>query len=159
MTNIRNTERDRDREGDTGLPLSTLNRESLDLEQKPYSRLTDVQVQRRVDKCIDLRYKADKPILQREWIELCKKEYGDKSVPQYINYWMKAKEEWEEGWRGELQNLLEPAIETLRQGLASDNHYVRSKTIDQIWKMSGNDVQQHKHLVQTIQVGFQSNDE
>lgn len=159
MTNIGNTERDRDREEDTGLPPSTSNRESLDLEQKPYSRLTDVQVQRRVDKCIDLRYKADKPILQREWIELCKKEYGDKSVPQYINYWMKAKEEWEEGWRGELQNLLEPAIETLRQGLASDNHYVRSKTIDQIWKMSGNDVQQHKHLVQTIQVGFQSNDE
>ena len=159
MTNIGNTERDRDREGDTGLPPSTSNRESLDLEQKPYSRLTDVQVQRRVDNCIDLRYKADKPILQREWIELCKKEYGDKSVPQYINYWMKAKEEWEEGWRGELQNLLEPAIETLRQGLASDNHYVRSKTIDQIWKMSGNDVQQHKHLVQTIQVGFQSNDE
>ena len=152
MTTRSNTERTNENKVDSGLPLDTPTRESS-------IRLTDVEVQRRVDNCIDLRYKADKPILQREWIELCKKQYGDKSVPQYINYWMKAKEEWEEGWRGELQNLLEPAIETLRQGLNSDNHYVRSKTIDQIWKMSGNDVQQHKHLIQTINVGFQSSDE
>ena len=124
-----------------------------------YERLPQPEIDRRVLNCINLRYKADKPILQREWVELCKEQYGDKSVPQYINYWTKAKEEWEEGWRGELENLLEPAIETLREGLSSDNHYFRSKTIDQIWKMSGNDIQKHHVLTQQIQVGFTPTEE
>lgn len=119
-------------------------------------RLTTVEVQRRVDKCIELRYKADKPILQREWLDYCEKNYGDKSKPQFLNYWMAAKEQYEEGWRGELENLIEPAIAVLRQGLTSDNHYIRSKTIDQIWKMSGNDIQKHliRGQIETINIAF-----
>ena len=117
-------------------------------------RLTLVEVQRRVDKCIDLRYKSDTPILQREWIDYCEKNYNDKSIPQYINYWMTAKEQYEEQWRGKLENLIEPAVQVLREGLNSDNHYVRSKTIDQIWKMSGNDIQKHLVRQENINIGF-----
>ena len=122
-----------------------------------YKRLTAVEIQRRVDECILLRYKADKPILQREWIDYCKEKWGDKSVPQFLNYWVTAKEQYEEGWRGSLENLIEPAIDVLREGLSSDNHYVRSKTIDQIWKMSGNDIQKHlvKGQIENITIGFQ----
>ena len=154
---------DRDSTGYTGISSHIDNSESLDLDTstntKPYSRLPQPAIQRRVDECIDLRYKSDVPILQREWIEHCKDKYGDKSVPQYINYWVSAKEQYEEKYRGMLDNLIEPAIEGLREGLSSDNHYVRSKTIDQIWKMSGNDVQKHQHLIQTINVGFTSTEE
>jgi len=89
-------ERTKDRKGDTiikeGSPTTHSNRE----------RLTLVEVQRRVDTCIDLRYKADKPILQRQWLDYCDKHYGDKSKPQYLNYWMSAKEQYEEGWKGRL---------------------------------------------------------
>ena len=117
-------------------------------------RLTLVEVQRTVDKCIDLRYKADKPILQREWIDYCQSNYGDKSVPQYINYWMTAKAQYDEGWRGSLENLIEPAIDVLREGLTSNNPLIKAKTIDQIMKYSGNDIQKHHVLTQDISIGF-----
>ncbi len=117
-------------------------------------RLTLVEVQRRVDTCIDLRYKADKPILQREWIDYCTDNYNDKSIPQYINYWVTAKAQYEEGWRGSLENLIEPAIDVLREGLTSNNPLIKAKTIDQIMKYSGNDIQKHHVLTQDISIGF-----
>ena len=122
--------------------------------QSNRERLTTIEVQRRVDTCIDLRYKAEKPILQREWLDYCDKHYSDKSKPQYLNYWMSAKEQYEEGWRGSLENLIEPAVNVLRDGLTSDNHYVRSKTVDQIMKLSGNDIQRHHVVTQEIKIGF-----
>ena len=147
-------EKRKENKDNTALEGDTVTTES---STKEYSRLTNVEIQRRVDDCILLRYKADKPILQREWLDYCDSNFGDKSKPQYLNYWMTAKEQYEEGWRGNLENLIEPAIDVLRQGLSSDNHYVRSKTIDQIWKMSGNDIQKHliKGQIENITIGFQ----
>jgi len=147
-------EKHKENKDNTALEGDTVPTES---STKEYSRLTNVEIQRRVDDCILLRYKADKPILQREWLDYCDSNFGDKSKPQYLNYWMTAKEQYEEGWRGNLENLIEPAIDVLRQGLSSDNHYVRSKTIDQIWKMSGNDIQKHliKGQIENITIGFQ----
>ena len=48
------------------------------------NKLTHAEVDQRVDKCLELRYKANTPILQKEWVSYCKKEYGDKSKQQYI---------------------------------------------------------------------------
>ena len=48
-------------------------------------RLNKVEVQERVSTCFDLRYKSDRPILQREWIEYCHEHYGDKSEQQYLS--------------------------------------------------------------------------
>ena len=143
-------ERTKDRKGDNrieeGSPVTHSNRE----------RLTLVEVQRRVDTCIDLRYKADKPILQREWIEYCKDQYNDKSIPQYLNYWVAAKEQYEEGWKGRLEGLLEPAMEELTDLLRSDNPLIKQRAIDQIYKMSGYDIQKHlvKAQVENISIGF-----
>lgn len=67
---------------------------------------------------------------------------------------MTAKEQYEEGWRGSLENLIEPAIDVLREGLTSDNHYVRSKTVDQIMKLSGNEINKHHVVTQEIKIGF-----
>ncbi len=124
--------------------------------QATSSRLTTIQVQRRVDTCIDLRYKADQPILQRQWIDYCKTNYGDKSVPQYLNYWMTAKEQYEEGWKGRLEGLLEPAMQELTDLLLSDNPLVKQRAIDQIVKYTGNDIQKHlvKAEIQNISIGF-----
>lgn len=117
-------------------------------------RLTDIEVQRRVDRCFNLRYMADKPILQREWIELCKKEYGDKSVPTYQHYWVKAKNDYDEQWRANLEGMLKPAMEELQELLRSDNPMIKQKAIDQIVKYTGNDVQKHLVAVQNISIGF-----
>jgi len=117
-------------------------------------RLTLVEVQRRVDDCIDLRYKADKPILQRQWLDYCEKNYGDKSKPQYLNYWMSAKEQYEESWKGKLDALLEPAMQELNDLLHSDNPLIKQKAIDQIYKMSGYDIQKHHVVTQDITIGF-----
>ena len=117
-------------------------------------RLTDIEVQRRVDRCFDLRYKAEKPILQREWIELCRKAYGDKSIPTYTHYWMKAKNDYDEQWRANLEGMLRPAMLELQQLLNSDNPMIKQKAIDQIIKYSGNDVQKHLVAIQDITIGF-----
>ena len=106
-------------------------------------RLTDVEVQRRVDNCFNLRYNSEKPILQREWIELCKKSYGDKSVPMYTHYWMKAKNDYDEIWRGSLEGMLKGATESLRESLNSDIPSIKQRAIDQIMKYTGNDIQKH----------------
>ena len=152
MTTMEDMEKDKDNILEDGAtPI-----DSIGESPKEYNRLTDIEIQNRVDECIQLRYhNPDRPILQREWVDYCRDRYGDKSVPQYINYWMKAKSEYEEVWKGKLEGLIEPAIQELRQGLNSDNHYVKSKTIDQIFKYSGNDVQRHLVAVQNISVGFQ----
>ena len=141
-----NTERDKENKGDKWESPTHSNRE----------RLTLVEVQRRVDTCIDLRYKADKPILQRQWLDYCEKNYGDKSKPQYLNYWMTAKEQYEESWKGKLEGLLEPAMQELTELLHSDNPMVKQKAIDQIYKMSGYDIQKHlvKAQVENITIGF-----
>jgi hypothetical protein len=117
-------------------------------------RLTDIEVQRRVDKCFDLRYNADKPILQREWVDLCKKEYGDKSIPMYTQYWVKAKSDYDEQWRAGLEGMLKPAMVELQSLLLSDNPMIKQKAIDQIVKYTGNDVQKHLVAIQDISIGF-----
>lgn len=103
-------------------------------------RLTTAQVLERVDKCLELRYTSDRPILQKQWIAYCHDTYGDKSEQQYHAYWASAKEKYEEGWRAKLDGMLEPAMEVLLELLHSDNNQVRQRAIDQILKYSGNDI-------------------
>lgn len=143
-----NTERDRESKVDKGAPPS----------HTPIERLTKVEVQNRIDTCFDLRYNnPNKPILQREWLDYCEKHYGDKSRPQYINYWMSAKEQYDEAWKGRLEGLLEPAMVELTELLHSDNPLVKQKAIDQIVKFTGNDIQKHLVAIQEIkEVSFGS---
>ena len=143
---MEDVEKTKDMNGESSAPLPHSNRE----------RLTNIEVQRRIQDCYDKRFNSEKPILQRQWVDHCKDVYGDKSVPTYLHYWMKAKEEYDEQWKASLEGLLEETVNVLQEGLRSENHYVRSKTVDQIMKYSGNDIQKHHHLVQQIQIGFDS---
>ena len=105
-------------------------------------KLNQVEVLKRVDKCMKLRYYSDgAPILQKQWIDYCHENYGDKSEQQYHAYWAKAKEKYEENWRGKLSKLLDPAMNELFSLLADDDPKIRQRTVDQIMKYSGNDIE------------------
>ena len=105
------------------------------------TKLTQAEVDQRVDKCLELRYKANTPILQKQWVAYCKKEYGDKSEQQYIKYWIDAREKYEEMWRAKLNKMLDPAMNELMSLLGDDDAKVRQRAIDQIVKYTGNDIE------------------
>jgi hypothetical protein len=104
-------------------------------------KLTKVEVDERIVKCFELRFKTDPPMLQKEWIKYCHTHYGDKSEQQYHQYWAQAKEEYDEKWKSKLNQMLDPAMDQLFVLLASDDEKIRQRAIDQIVKFTGNDVQ------------------
>ena len=103
-------------------------------------KLTQAEVDKRVDKCLELRYQSDIPILQKEWVKYCHQEYNDKSEQQYIKYWIDAKAKYEEMWRSKLNKMLDPAMTELYNLLGDDDAKVRQRAIDQIVKYTGNDI-------------------
>lgn len=105
------------------------------------NKLTHTEVDERVDKCLELRYQSNDPILFKEWIKYCHKNYGDKSEQQYSAYWASAREKYEEGWRAKLNKMLDPAMNTLYELLSSDDEKIRQRAIDQIVKYTGNDIE------------------
>ena len=105
------------------------------------TKLTQAEVDQRVDKCLELRYQAETPILQKEWVKFCKKEYSDKSEQQYIAYWIVAREKYEEMWRAKLNKMLDPAMNELMSLLGDDDPKIRQRAIDQIVKYTGNDIE------------------
>jgi hypothetical protein len=104
-------------------------------------KLDKIEVDERITTCFELRFKADIPMLQRDWIKYCKKHYGDKSEQQYHWYWAQAKDKYDEQWKAKLNNMLDPAVDQLLGLLASDDEKIRQRAIDQIIKYTGNDVQ------------------
>jgi hypothetical protein len=104
-------------------------------------KLTHTEVDKRIDKCLELRYQSNNPILFKDWIKYCHKNYGDKSEQQYTKYWSDAKEKYEEGWRAKLSKMLDPAMDTLFELLADDDPKIRQRAIDQIVKYTGNDIE------------------
>lgn len=106
-------------------------------------KLTKVEVQQRVDKCLELRYYpiSGTPILQKQWISYCHEHYGDKSEQTYHKYWADAKEQYEENWRAKLNKMLDPAMDRLFELLVSDDEKIRQRAIDQIVKYTGNDIE------------------
>jgi hypothetical protein len=103
-------------------------------------KLTNAEINKRVDQCLDMRYNASSPCLQREWIAYCHEAYGDKSEQQYHAYWSMARERYEENWRAKLSKMLSPAMDELFNLLADDDPKIRQRAIDQIVKYTGNDI-------------------
>ena len=112
------------------------------------NKLTTAETDLRVDKCLELRFQATPPMLQREWIKYCKKHYSDKSEQQYFAYWATAKNRYDEGWRAKLNNMLTPAMDTLIGLMYSDNEKIRSRAVDQVVKYTGNDIERIEAKIQ-----------
>ena len=104
-------------------------------------KLTKVETDERINKCLELRYTPGDPILHKDWIKFCHKEYGDKSEKQYSAYWTKAKEQYDERWRTKLNAMLDPAMGQLLGLLTSDDEKIRQRAVDQIVKYTGNDIE------------------
>jgi len=104
-------------------------------------KLTNAEINKRVDKCLEMRYNASSPCLQREWIAYCHEVYGDKSEQQYHAYWAMARERYEENWRAKLSKMLSPAMDELFRLLADEDPKIRQRAIDQVVKYTGNDVE------------------
>ena len=104
-------------------------------------KLNNVEVQKRVDTCLEKRYYSERPMLQKQWITYCHEHYGDKSEQQYHAYWAQAKDKYEENWRAKLHKMLDPAMDRLYELLVSDDEKIRQRAIDQIVKYTGNDIE------------------
>ena len=104
------------------------------------TKLTHTEVDQRVDKCLELRFQANNPIMFREWIKYCHKNYGDRSEQQYATYWQMANDRYQEGWKAKLNKMLDPAMNELFALLVDEDPKIRQRAIDQIVKYTGNDI-------------------
>lgn len=102
-------------------------------------KLSQGEIQQRVNECFKLRFEAEHPILQKEWIKHCHKIYGDKSEKQYHQYWIQSKELYDEQWRAKLDRMLDPAMNELFNLLADEDSKIRQRAVDQIVKYTGNE--------------------
>ena len=117
--------------------------------------LSKGEVEKRINKCYELRYEKDTPVTQIKWVEYCHEHYGDKSEQQYCAYWAKAKEKYDEGWKERLNKLLGPAVDELYRALSSEDEKIRTRAIDQVMKYTGHDIQKIQAEVKgDIKVSF-----
>jgi len=101
------------------------------------NKLTNGEIEQRVEACFNLRYKEG--MHQKQWVKHCHKVYGDKSEKQYIQYWIKSKDLYQESWREKLSKQLDPAVNELIRLLASDDEKIKQRAVDQIMKYNGED--------------------
>lgn len=113
---------------------------------------SDAEVNARVERCYELRYGSETPYTQRQWIEYCHKTYGDRSEQQYCAYWGKAKDRYDDIWKGKLDRMLDPAMNALYELLASEDEKVRQRAIDQIVKYTGNDIEKVEAKLEVTQI-------
>jgi hypothetical protein len=114
----------------------------------PGIKLTGHEIDERVDKCIELRYKGNESLTQKQWIKYCHKTYGDKSEQQYCYYWAQATEQYNELWKAKLNKMLDPAMNELVLLLADEDPKIRQRAVDQIVKYTGNDIQKIEANIQ-----------
>lgn len=103
-------------------------------------KLTQSEVNNRIQNIYNLRYNSEEPMSQKEWVEYCHKTYGDKSEKTYCKYWNDAKEKYEEAWREKLSKQLDPAVDKLIELLSNNDPKIKQRAIDQVFKYTGNDI-------------------
>ena len=116
------------------------------------TKLTDAEIEARIEACYRMRYEEKQGF--KDWIKHCNMAYKDKSEKQYAQYWTKAKERYEEGWREKLSKLLDPAVNELYSLLASEDNKIRQRAIDQIMKYNGEDIQRIEGDIKLEQINL-----
>ena len=112
----------------------------------------DGEVNARIEMCYQLRYSSETSYTQKQWIDYCHKNYGDRSEQQYCAYWAKAKDTYDEIWQAKLDRMLDPAMNALYELLASEDEKVRQRAIDQIVKYTGNDIDRVEAKLEVTQI-------
>ena len=116
-------------------------------------KLTSAETNERIDKCYELRYGETKYTV-KQWIKYCHEVYQDKSEQQYTAYWMKSGEKYSENWKEKLGKAIDPAVNELYSLLVSDDEKIRQRTIDQIFKYTGNDITKIEADVKVEQINL-----
>ena len=102
-------------------------------------KLSDKEVKDRVNKAYELRYEQN--YTQEQYVKWAKQYYGDKSEQQLCQYFLKARDLYEETWKDLLQKQLKPATQELIRLMADENPKIRDGAIAKIFKYTGNDIQ------------------
>ena len=105
------------------------------------NRLPQTEIDKRIKECYDLRFNNSEIFRFKAWVEYCHTNYEDKSEQQYTDYWMKAGELYQEGWKEMLNKQLTPAVHELIRLLADENPKIRHEAAKSIFKYTGNEVQ------------------
>tara|TARA_R110000851_G_scaffold7482_7_gene29010 strand:+ start:1326 stop:1703 length:378 start_codon:yes stop_codon:yes gene_type:complete len=121
-------------------------------------KLNDKEIKERTKKAYQLRYEDN--FTQLGYVKWAKEEYGDKSEQQYCQYFLKAKEYYDEVWKDRLYKQLGPAVDQLIGNLADDNPKVRDLAIAKVFKYTGHDIDRKEinATVTEIKVGFSSDE-
>lgn len=102
------------------------------------TKLNDKEIQERVRKAYELRYLEG--YTQEKYVKWAKENYADKSEQQYCQYFLKARENYEETWKDLLEKQLHPATQELVRLLADENAKVRADAVKMIYRYTGNEV-------------------
>lgn len=105
------------------------------------SRLPQDEYDLRVAKCYEFRFEKEEPYGVKDWLEYCKEHYPEKSQQQHTKMWSDAGDLYEFAWKERLEKLLGPAVLKMEQNLYDEDGRINTKTIDQIFRYSGRDVQ------------------
>ncbi len=118
------------------------------------SKLTDKEIKDRVKEAYDKRYQEK--FSQLQYVKWAKEYYGDKSEQQYCQYFLKAKDYYDEAWKDRLYHQLGPAVDQIIRNLADENAKVRDMAIAKVFKYTGHDIDRKEisATIETIKVGF-----
>lgn len=105
------------------------------------TRHTPEQRRKRVEECFQLRFGREEGLRYVDWLDYCRKNFGDKSEVTYWEYWDEASGMYKESWQTKLNSMIDPAINELFKLLADENPKIRQRAIDQVLEYSGNKVQ------------------
>ena len=103
------------------------------------NKLSDKEIKDRIKKAYELRYEQN--YTQEQYVKWAKEYYGDKSEQQLCQYFLKARDLYEDTWKDLLQKQLKPATQELIRLMADENPKIRDAAIAKIFKYTGNDIQ------------------
>lgn len=103
------------------------------------NKLSDKEIKDRIKKAYELRYEQN--YTQEQYVKWAKEYYGDKSEQQLCQYFLKARDLYEDTWKDLLQKQLKPATQELIRLMADENPKIRDAAIAKIFKYTGNEIQ------------------
>lgn len=122
-------------------------------------KLCKSEVEARVKTCFEMRYINKPSIRFLDWIQWCKKNYGNKSEQQYNAYWQKASDIYKSSWKQTLEDSVGVATDEMIKCLMDDDPRVRQRAIEQIFKYSGNEGTEKLEIVGNIELKWGNSNE
>jgi len=121
-------------------------------------KLTKAETDARIEQCYKMRYINKPSIKFLDWIQWCKKNYGNKSEQQYNAYWQKASDIYKSNWKQILEDSVGVATDEMVKLIQDDDPRVRQRAIEQIFKYSGNETEKLE-IIGSVELNWGGSDE